>query len=484
MIVRHRALLVTVIVFLALVGVQSQGERLRTGSAQTIPHWAYPWCGNVQPYVSSVFDHDLPVRLPSQDWWRITVYAGPESRRVDCMIPPGIAAGLPDPWMPTPGTPYPDRDPNHVSNHRRCVDQPTPLPITQVSCWRYDGHDGWDYYMPYGEPVYAADDARVSYVGYLPAREGDPPNASGLLIPLSHNDGQFETIYNHLSAALVEQGDYVFKGQRIGTVGRSGLSPSHPHLHFESRVSPGGPNDVFDPYGWESLTPDPWEQVYGVKSIRVFDPGIWQQGQPTPGCDDFGGGGPYPVVNDSCPATCGSPLYADDADPPLVFQCSTCSEQRVGGHPPTAPRYRTMPITAAGSGHYAAWQFCGLAPGSYKVEISIPSSYAGLFPHQARYLVNGNTITVSQFDVSQPRNRGAPWAFDDWLDVGVHAAQANTTWCDPFAPLGIEVRLRDSGGFLAGEESNAAIVDAVRISRVCDGTYKGATPTAVIGPGS
>jgi murein DD-endopeptidase MepM/ murein hydrolase activator NlpD len=53
----------------------------------------------------------------------------------------------------------------------------------------------------------------------------------GLLVELDHGDGLL-TRYAHCSRVLVKVGDQVDRGDRIATVGRSGLTTG-PHLHYE-----------------------------------------------------------------------------------------------------------------------------------------------------------------------------------------------------------------------------------------------------------
>jgi murein DD-endopeptidase MepM/ murein hydrolase activator NlpD len=52
----------------------------------------------------------------------------------------------------------------------------------------------------------------------------------GKFIILSHDNG-YQSMYAHLSAFSVKQGDYVNQGGKIGEVGNTGYSTG-PHLHF------------------------------------------------------------------------------------------------------------------------------------------------------------------------------------------------------------------------------------------------------------
>jgi len=53
------------------------------------------------------------------------------------------------------------------------------------------------------------------------------------MITISHSDGS-QTLYAHMSALNVQEGQTVSKGDQIGACGSTGRSTG-PHLHFEVR---------------------------------------------------------------------------------------------------------------------------------------------------------------------------------------------------------------------------------------------------------
>ena len=69
-------------------------------------------------------------------------------------------------------------------------------------------------------------------------------DAHGKTILIDHGHG-ISTIYCHMDSIKVKQGDWIKKGQVIGTIGSTGIA-SGPHLHFGLSV-----NDVrVDPTFW------------------------------------------------------------------------------------------------------------------------------------------------------------------------------------------------------------------------------------------
>jgi murein DD-endopeptidase MepM/ murein hydrolase activator NlpD len=88
-------------------------------------------------------------------------------------------------------------------------------------------HNGIDLAAPIGSPVLASGAGRV-----VMARERV---ISGNSVIIEHLPGVF-TLYYHLEQIEVEEGQRLHQGQRIGTVGMTGLATG-PHLHWELRVS-------------------------------------------------------------------------------------------------------------------------------------------------------------------------------------------------------------------------------------------------------
>ncbi|MBX7057407.1 MAG: M23 family metallopeptidase [Leptospirales bacterium] len=86
-------------------------------------------------------------------------------------------------------------------------------------------HKGLDIGAAMGTPFSASRDGIVIFSG----RMGGYGNA----IFLRHTNG-FVSVYAHCMKTLVQAGDVIKRGQRLGLVGRTG-SATGPHLHFEVR---------------------------------------------------------------------------------------------------------------------------------------------------------------------------------------------------------------------------------------------------------
>ncbi|MDR0644828.1 MAG: M23 family metallopeptidase [Treponema sp.] len=102
--------------------------------------------------------------------------------------------------------------------------------ITSPYGWRTDPvtgkgrrvHEGIDLAATVGVPIKAAMDGRVV------AASIDP--VYGKYIIISHPNG-LQTLYAHMNAFAVKDGNYVYQGTKIGEVGATGYVTG-PHLHF------------------------------------------------------------------------------------------------------------------------------------------------------------------------------------------------------------------------------------------------------------
>ena len=88
-------------------------------------------------------------------------------------------------------------------------------------------HTGIDIAAPYGSAVVASDSGTVTEVGWR------GPGGLSVCVLL---DWGLEVCDYHLSATNVELGERVVVGQRIASVGSSGVSPG-PHVHWEARTN-------------------------------------------------------------------------------------------------------------------------------------------------------------------------------------------------------------------------------------------------------
>lgn len=117
------------------------------------------------------------------------------------------------------------------------------------SLWATGVHTGQDFPAAVGTPVRAVA-AGTAYVEH--------PAWAGNLVRIDHGDGT-ETLYGHLSATTVTNGQQVQPGQQIGNVGALG-NATGPHLHFEVRLGGQAVNPM--PFlatgsgtlGWGGLT--------------------------------------------------------------------------------------------------------------------------------------------------------------------------------------------------------------------------------------
>ncbi len=99
-----------------------------------------------------------------------------------------------------------------------------PVPnYTYVSRWMSSGHRGADICAPYGTYIYASDSGTVIAAGWH--------YSYGNYVEIDHGNG-YKTLYAHMSAISVTQGQAIGQGDKIGEVGSTGNSTGN-HCHFE-----------------------------------------------------------------------------------------------------------------------------------------------------------------------------------------------------------------------------------------------------------
>lgn len=94
-------------------------------------------------------------------------------------------------------------------------------------------HSGIDLSAPRGTPIHATADGIISFSGWS--------KGNGNIVVIEHGHG-FSTVYAHNTKNLIKVGQTVKRGQKIATIGSTGVSTG-PHVHYEvwkngERVNP------------------------------------------------------------------------------------------------------------------------------------------------------------------------------------------------------------------------------------------------------
>ncbi len=374
--------------------------------------WDYPFCGP-QPSITAVYDHEYPT------------YGCEPNGQPGCVQPNGI----------------------------------TRLYNDTLTARAYDGHNGWDYGTRQTNGtnekrrVYAATSGRVARAewdlpgngsaGDCAAQVADHERGYGLMVIV--DDGEEQSLYAHLSAIHVREGEWVSKGQIIGSTGSTGNS-SGPHLHFGA-FRGGAPTlpSSFDPYGWNkdwlgsSHQPlpdgdDPWFRYSGMRSERRI----------------------LPAANDNgpCPAACGNPVVVDDADPGFTLGCASpqCNAwfRARGGYRDWL--HYTYP-NGRREDYWARWT-APLPAGTYEVEAYVPMSRSYGTAHAARYRIEGREIVVDQHEEG-----------DVWVKLGIYGFGG--------APSVTLVDASYVGQYSYIGQCRTIAADAVRFTPICGGFMSG-----------
>lgn len=88
-------------------------------------------------------------------------------------------------------------------------------------------HQGLDFPANMGAPVFATAPGMIAAADWC--------GSLGYCIVIDHGKG-YSSVFGHLMAISVEQGQIVQRGQKLGSVGSTGISTG-PHLHFEIRLN-------------------------------------------------------------------------------------------------------------------------------------------------------------------------------------------------------------------------------------------------------
>jgi len=123
-------------------------------------------------------------------------------------------------------------------------------------------HTGIDFSAPVGTPIYATGDGVVETV----TRSG---RGLGNRILIDHGFG-YKTLYACMDEISVRRGRRVKRGEKIGTVGDSGLSVA-PHLHYEVRFHGEHVNPIN--YFFLELSPRDYDRLILISKMsgQSFD---------------------------------------------------------------------------------------------------------------------------------------------------------------------------------------------------------------------
>ena len=94
----------------------------------------------------------------------------------------------------------------------------------------YEGHNGIDFGIPEGTPIYAPHDGTITV-------KDEGTQNYGLSVVI--DDGKRRSLLAHLSQATVASGQWISQGDPIGLSGKSGMCTG-PHLHWTFKLLKNG----------------------------------------------------------------------------------------------------------------------------------------------------------------------------------------------------------------------------------------------------
>lgn len=108
------------------------------------------------------------------------------------------------------------------------------------------GHNGVDFAVQIGTPIYACHDGTVQF--------SDIDSVRSLTVSIDSTDGTLRTLYCHLSESKVKVGQAVRRGELIALSGNTGSFTTGPHLHLGCRPLPAkmdnGWNGAANPFNY------------------------------------------------------------------------------------------------------------------------------------------------------------------------------------------------------------------------------------------
>ena len=116
-------------------------------------------------------------------------------------------------------------------------------------------HAGCDFSAPVGTEIYATGKGKVVEVEKL-------KKGYGHYVKIDHGYG-YESLYAHMDKIKVKKGEWVKRGDILGTVGNTGLSTA-PHLHYE--VFKNGKK--IDPinFFYNDLSPEEFDEILEISN--------------------------------------------------------------------------------------------------------------------------------------------------------------------------------------------------------------------------